>query len=163
MRLKGLAVVVLLMVCASGHAGFGAAGTDTRQILVEQKRILKEVETPTGKYSRFNEQAQRRLKAAQAQIFELLEGDRALEDLDKDQQVDLLNSVEEVKAIISNNQQDKLECWREPKLGTKLRVTRCETVATRARLREEARAWKSDVSSCQMGETGAAYCGPPDN
>ncbi len=161
MEARLLMSVVLFAFVASAQAGFGASGTDTRQILAEQKRILKEIESPNGKYSRFSDEAQRRLQAAQARIFDLLAAGRSLEELRKDQQMELLNSVEEVKAIISNNEQDKLECWREAKLGTKLRVTRCETVATRARLREESREWKSDTTSCQMGEAGDPFCGAP--
>ena len=162
MKGKLVAVTMLLIAWSSGQAGFVASGTDTRQILIEQRQILEEVENPTGKYSRFSDQAQHKLKAAQAKIFALLDGGRTLDQLGKDEQVELLNSVEEIKAIIANNQKDKLECWREPKLGTNLKVTRCETVATRERLREEARLWKSGVGACQMGESGAAACGPPD-
>lgn len=162
MKGRTLTMAMLLIACSSGQAGFVASGTDARQILLEQRQILNEVEKPTGKYSRFGDQAQRRLKAAQAKIFALLDGGRTLEQLGKDEQVELLNSVEEIKAIIANNQKDRLECWREPKLGTKLKVTRCETVATRERLREEARQWKAGVGACQMGESGAAACGPPD-
>lgn len=162
MKGKVVAVTMLLIVCSAGHAGFVATGTDVRQILLEQKLVLEEIEKPTGKYSRFSDQAQHKLKVAQAKIFELLDGGRTLDQLDKDEKVELLNSVEEIKAIIANNQRDKLECWRERKLGTTLKVTRCETVATRERLREEARQWKSGVGACQMGEDSGAQCGPPD-
>lgn len=162
MKGRALTMAMLLIACSSGHAGFVASGTDARQILLEQRQILEEVEKPTGKYSRFNDHAQRTLKAAQARIFALLDGGSTLEQLGKDEQVELLNSIEEIKAIIANNQKDKLECWRERKLGTTLKVTRCETVATRERLREEARLWKSGVGACQMGEGGGAVCGPPD-
>ena len=162
MKGKVLMMAVLLIASLGVHAGFVATGTDARQILLEQRQILEEVEKPTGKYSRFNDREQSKLKTAQARIFELLDGGRTLDQLDKDEKVELLNSVEEIKAIIANNQKDKLECWRERKLGTSLKVTRCETVATRERLREEARLWKSGVGACQMGEGGGAECGPPD-
>ena len=57
MKRKVLSAVMLLPVCASVHAGFMATGSGTRQIRIEQRRILKEVEAPTGKYFRFNDQA----------------------------------------------------------------------------------------------------------
>ena len=153
--------VLFLSAAFPASASFTAQGTDTRQVLAEQKQIRNEVESPRGKYSRFNERAQVRLRAAQERIFALLEGGRTLEQLNKEEQVQLLNAVEEVEAVLADNEQDKLECWRESKLGSKLKVTRCETVATRERIREEARLWKSDVGACQMGESGAPECGPP--
>lgn len=161
MKHKTLSMALLLAVCASAHAGFVATGTDARQILAEQKQILNDVEAPTGKYSRFNEQAQNKLKAAQARIFALLEDGKTLEQLDKNEQVELLNSVEEVKAIISNNERDKLECWREKKTGSQMAITRCATVAQREEVREGARTWKAEPGICQRDGSGGPACGPP--
>lgn len=143
---------LMLAVALPAGASFTAMGTDTRQILAEQKQIREEIDSPRGKYSRFDDRAQARLRKAQQRIFELLEGGRALEQLNKEEQVDLLNAVEEVKAVLADNRKDQLECWRESKLGSGMKVTRCETVATRERIREEARLWKGDGSICaQVG------------
>lgn len=138
--------VALLSVSLSAYASFGA--TDVRQILAEQRGIRDQAEAPLGKYSRFSEQAQARLYRAQDVIFEILADGRALEQLDPNTQVRLMNAVEEVKAVLSENEGDKLECWRERKTGTSMKVTRCETVAQRERLREEARHWKSRGDIC---------------
>lgn len=153
-----MAALALVTALPAG-ASFTAKGTDTRQILAEQRQIHDEIESPRGKYSRFNDRAQARLRNAQQRIFELLDGGRTLEQLDKQEQVELLNAVEEVKAVLANNEGDKLECWREAKLGSGMKVTRCETVAMRERLREEARMFKGDASACGRDGSGGSGCG----
>ena len=152
---------LMLAVALPAGASFTAMGTDTRQILAEQKQIRDEIDSPRGKYSRFDDRAQARLRNAQQRIFELLDNGRTLEQMNREEQVDLLNAVEEVKAVLSDNRKDQLECWREAKLGSGMKVTRCETVATRERIQEEARLWKSDVGACAMGEGGGPECGAP--
>ena len=136
----------LLLVPLLASASFTTS--DTRRILAEQKDIREESEQPLGKYSRFNDAARARLHRAQDVIFAILAEDKALEQLSKDRQVELMNAVEEVKAILADNEQDKLECWRERKTGTTLKVTRCETVAQRERIMREAQQWKADTTIC---------------
>lgn len=142
----------LLLVPLLASASFTT--TDTRRILAEQKDIRAESEQPMGKYSRFNDTARARLHRAQDTIFAILSEDKALEQLRKDQQVELMNAIEEVKAVLAENENDKLECWRERKTGTTMKVTRCETVAQRERIMKDAQAWKEKPSNC-VGECGA--------
>lgn len=144
--------LTLLLVPLLASASFTA--TDTRRILTEQKDIRAESEQPMGKYSRFNDAARARLHRAQDTIFAILSEDKALEQLRKDQQVELMNAIEEVKAVLAENENDKLECWRERKTGTTMKVTRCETVAQRERIMKDAQAWKEKPSTC-VGECGA--------
>ncbi len=94
MKLAVPFAVAVLMLAAALPAGaaFTAMGTDTRQILAEQKQIRDEIDSPRGKYSRFDDRAQAKLRKAQQRIFELLDGGRTLEQLNKDEQVDLLNA-----------------------------------------------------------------------
>jgi hypothetical protein len=144
--------LTLLLVPLLASASFTA--TDTRRILAEQKDIRAESEQPMGKYSRFNDAARTRLHRAQDTIFAILSEGKALEQLRKDQQVELMNAIEEVKAVLAENENDKLECWRERKTGTTMKVTRCETVAQRERIMKDAQAWKEKPSNC-VGECGA--------
>lgn len=150
MKLNVVVAVVVSFALSSftAYASFTASGSDPRQILREQNDVREEISRPMGKYSRFNESAQARIRRAQEVIFGILGEEKPIESLPKDQQVSLLNAVEEVKAVIANNQADKLQCWRERKTGTTLRTTRCATVAQRERLLQDARAWKGDPSIC---------------
>lgn len=140
--------LTLLLVPLLASASFTA--TETRRILAEQKDIRAESEQPMGKYSRFNDAAKARLHRAQDAIFAILSEGKTLEQLSKEQQVDLMNAVEEVKAVLTDNERDKLECWRERKTGTTMKVTRCETVAQREILRQESRQFMGDPSICAM-------------
>jgi len=143
---SSLLFLSLLLVPLLASASFTT--TDTRRILAEQKDIREESEQPLGKYSRFDDAARARLHRAQDAIFEILSEGKTLEQLSKGQQVDLMNAVEEVKAVLAENEKDKLECWRERKTGTTMKVTRCETVAQRERLQQESRQWMGDPSIC---------------
>jgi peroxiredoxin family protein len=143
-----------LLVPLLASASFSA--TDTSRILAEQKDIRAESEQPQGKYSRFNDAARARLHRAQDVIFAILSEGKALEQLSKEQQVDLMNAVEEVKAVLADNEKDKLECWRERKTGTNMKVTMCETVAQREQIKRDAQAWKEKPFICVgVGECGA--------
>lgn len=146
----------LLALPLAAIAAFGT--TDVRQILSEQREIRQQVEQPLGKYSRFNDQAQGRLRRAQDVIFRILAEDKSLEQLNGEQQAKLLTAVEEVKAILANNDKDKLQCWRERKTGSNMKVTMCETVAQRERTREDARTWRGKPSICGTSADGTG-CG----
>lgn len=141
-----LVAALVLLLPAGALASFGT--TDARQILAEQQRIRQEAEAPRGKYSRFNKDAQARLSRAQEVIFTILDTGAVLEELAPPQQVDLMNAVEEVKAVLTENEGDRLECWRERRVGTMMPKTFCETVAKREELREQSQAWKSDTGVC---------------
>lgn len=121
---------------------------DPSRILQEQRQIREEAEAPRGKYSRFNEAARSRLFRTQEVIFSILEPGVALEDLPPPRQVQLMNAVEEVKAVLAANEGDRLECWRERRVGTMMMQTFCETVAKREELREQSKLWKDDVGVC---------------
>lgn len=141
-----------LLVPLLASASF--TGTDSRRILAEQKNIREESEQPFGKYSRFDDAARTRLHSAQDVIFAILSEGEVLEELNRDQQVDLMNAVEEVKAVLADNEKDRLECWRERKTGTTVKQTRCETVAQRERIMRDAQQWKADASMCGTDADG---------
>lgn len=153
---------LVLSLSTTAEAAFTASAVDTRQILAEQRQIHEDIEDPSGKYSRFDERAQAGLRDAQRRIFALLEGGRSLEQMSRQEQAELLNAVEQIKAILASNEEDRLQCWREKKIGSQMKITRCATVAELRQTREDARGFKSDVGTCQMGSDGGPRCGPAD-
>ncbi|MFD0739860.1 hypothetical protein ACFQZQ_11255 [Lysobacter koreensis] len=155
MNRHAFTVTLLLSLAATAAtANVGKIG----QILQQQREIRDASEHSTGAYARFGAEALGRMHAAQDRIFELLDGVSAVEQLNRDQQAELFNALEEVKAVIADNQANKQVCWREHKLGTTLRQTRCATVAERAQAREESRQWHGDTSICGQASTGIS-CG----
>lgn len=93
------------------------------------------------------------MQRAQDRIFKLLDGVDTLEQLDRGQQVELFNFLEEVKAVLVENARDRRICRRERKTGTTLGEVRCETVAEGEKIPQEARA-----GVC-MPQAGTTSCG----
>lgn len=139
---------------------FGAAAQTEKvsRILAQQLQIQEQVESSTGSYSRFDRDARKRIEQAQRRVFALLDGVTDVEQLNAQDRADLFNALEEVKAVITNNDEDRQECWRERKLGSMRQITRCATVAERREAREGGRAWLGDPSLCSPSASGPS-CG----
>ena len=145
---------LMLCVAFAANANIGRLG----QILQEQRQIRAESERATGAYARFDHRALDRMQHAQNRIFKLLDGVDSLEQLNRQQQAELFNSLEEVKAVLAENERDRQICRREHKTGTTLRQTRCATVAERDRIGEGAREWIGDPAVC-LPVAGTVSCG----
>ncbi len=154
---KELLGFVLLAMASIAVANPGTKA-NVREIVREQRGIQEQVEEPNGKYSRFRPEVTAQLARAQAQIFGLLANSDSLDHLDTNQRVDLFNAIEEVRAIINDNDADRLICVRSMKIGTKLRETRCATVAERTSAREDGRDWLGDPRVCTMRDGTAGAC-----
>ena len=125
-----------------------ASADKAAMILQQQREIRAESDASTGAYARFGSAALTRMHAAQDQIFSLLDGGRSVEQLRPDQQVELFHSIEEVKAILAENDRNRQKCWRERKLGTTLKITRCATLAEIEQVRRDSEQWKADPTIC---------------
>lgn len=136
--------MALILISSSTFANVGRVG----QILQQQREIREQSEKSTGAYARFGSSTLERMHDAQDRIFRLLEGVSTVEQLDPAGKAELFNALEEVKAILAENERNRQECWRESKLGTTLKVTRCATIAEREQIRSDAREWKGDASIC---------------
>lgn len=149
-----------LALCGAAGATFGPQ-SGGRDILREQRDIREQAESATGKYSRFNPEASATLERAQRTIFNLLGESGSQDALGKDDKVKLFNAVETVKAVIAGNDEDRLVCTREPRLGTHMRETVCATVRERQTLLDGARDFKGKGFICSQGP-GQAGCGTRD-
>ncbi|RDZ26783.1 hypothetical protein [Lysobacter silvisoli] len=154
--MKRSIVLFAVLSCAAfaAVANVGRLG----QILQEQREIRAETERPTGAYARFDRNQIDKMQRAQDRIFRLLDGVDQVEQLDREKQVELFNSLEEVKAVLAANENDRQICRRERKTGTTLREVRCATVGERTKLTNEARDWKGDSGVCAP-ESGSTSCG----
>ena len=157
MRAELLVGVLLLGLTVSAAASFGPP-PNAREILREQRAIQAETEGVTGAYSRLNPAAKERLTHAQGKVFRLLDGKSTVEHLNELQKVELFNALQEVQAILDDNEKDRLICKRERKVGTAIRETRCATVAQREELEKGAREWLGP-KTCSAGFEPGTDCG----
>ena len=154
--MKKSIVALLVALCVALPAA--ASADKVVQILSQQREIRSQSESSTGAYSRFDREALDRMHAAQDRIFVLLDGVSSLDQLNANEQVELFNSIEVVKAVISGNEADQQKCWREHKLGSTIPKTRCATLAEIQQIRQGAEDWKGKPSICgNMG--GGLDCG----
>ncbi len=151
--------VLLLGVATMAAANFGSPPT-AGEIMREQRAIREQTEG-TGKYSRFKPEAMVRLTKAQEKVFRLLDGNQSVDHLDMNQKVELFNALEEVKAVLNDNDQDRLICRRETKVGTTIKETRCATVAQRKELEEGSKAFMGP-RTCSGGFVPGTTCGGID-
>lgn len=154
-QMLAAAAAALMLAMAPGAL---AQAEKVSRILSQQKEIREASEAATGAYSRFEHDEKARLHATQDRIFTLLDGVSDVEQLREDQRVELFNALEQVKAILNANENDRQECWRERKIGTTMRETRCATVAEIRELREGARDFKGEPSICGHQASGIS-CG----
>ena len=146
--LKPLAFAALLAVCAAPVWAQDDGVDDTvPEILHTQHALRTKLDNPTGEYSRFSAGDLNTMRHAQDKIFQMLDGVSSLDQLKEDQKIALSNELEQVKATLTQNEGNRLICYRERRIGTNLLEKRCETVAER-----EAHYRESQMQMTNMGK-----------
>ncbi|MBU8977349.1 hypothetical protein JI752_014450 [Lysobacter sp. MMG2] len=143
--------VALLALAGAAHAN----ADKVAMILQQQREIRAESEHSTGAYARFDAGTLDRMHQAQDRVFRLLDGKSSVDQLRPSEQVEVFNALEEVKAILADNERNKQKCWREHKLGTTMKITRCATLAELEQVRRDSEQWKADPSVCGQSSSGA--------
>lgn len=136
--------IILLALVGVAHAN----ADKVAMILQQQREIRAESEHSTGAYARFGADTLDRMHSAQDQVFRLLDGKATVAQLRPDEQVGLFNALDEIKAIIADNDRNRQKCWREHKLGSTMKVTRCATLAELEQVRRGAQDWKLEPTIC---------------
>jgi hypothetical protein len=131
--------LLLASLAGTCFADDTAPATTAPQILQMQHALRAKLETPSGEYSRFSESDIRKMEAAQDRIFHILDGKTSIDQLNEGQKTDLSNALDQVKATLLANEDNRVICKIERKTGTNLTSRRCETVAQRKANSDEAR------------------------
>lgn len=124
------------------------------EILHMQKDLRSKLDNPTGEYSQFSEKDIAQMKHAQDDVFGMLSGVASLDQLNLDEKTRLSNSLDEIKAILLSNSDNRLVCHRERKTGTNLVTKRCETVAQREARSRDAREQMREMSTTVQERRG---------
>lgn len=154
-------VLLAAVALQPAHGDTGTGGSDrVAGILAAQREVRDEMSHSNGKYARLRSEAKSKIRERQDRVAELLEGASSLSELRPDRQVEVVNALEDINTLITENRADHQTCWRERRTGTTMMSTVCATQAERDRLAEDARAFKSDPGVCiPTGTAGAASCG----
>jgi hypothetical protein len=150
MKIINTLLMLSLVVCSS----WAIAGkpVDLTRIVEQQRAIAVQLESSdAAKATGLDARQIETIRAVQTEVFATIGERSVLSELTADEQVRLKNGLEKIKATMEGTRLAELnreKCWREQKLGTTMKVTRCATQLELDQLREGARDWweKSDLS-----------------
>lgn len=137
--IQSLVIGVLLAAMAGASAASDQAATSVPEILQMQHAIRTKLERPTGEYARLSPDAIARMEAAQDKVFAMLSGVNSIDQLNVNQRVEVSNALDEVKAGLLANEDNRLICHVERPTGSNISKRFCETVGQRKRDSDEAR------------------------
>lgn len=149
MRILGLVAAALLAgallpdTARAGQADVATrvvVETSAEKILGQQTRILEEVTAKQGRYRDLDSRSLDRLKREQVTVFSLLEGKTSSNELNREDQLKLFNSLEAISAIVNQDEDERMVCRRARRTGSNMSETVCKTVAQRREEQEKARA-----------------------
>ncbi len=118
-------------LAAADTAPAANAPQSVADILQFQHALRDKLESRSGEYSKLDDSSVHRMEASQDQVFHMLTGVSSLSQLTDDQKIILSNALDQIKATLLANDDNRLICHSERKTGTNLSTRVCETVAQR--------------------------------
>ena len=131
---------LLVFILGASSALAAEPSASLAQILEQQRGIRSALDA--GTLGDLTPRQANAIRKAQTEVFALTDGKAGLDALSMEQKIQLENALQRIKAEMKGTRQASAEqevCWREPKIGSTVKVTRCATQAERDRLREDAR------------------------
>ncbi len=138
--LLALAIATSLGVVSLAHARAEAApairATTLDDFRSQASRVRADM-AANGRYAGLSETDRHTIEADLARIDALLQKRGTSSALRDGEQVDLLNAQEEVNALLTRNDGERLVCTLERRTGSKMMQKNCMTVADRNELRRK--------------------------
>lgn len=132
-------VIAIMLLSASIVAGAnGVAQTNIEAIREQQQKIRAVLEDRKGAYKDMSEADRSKLFAEQSKVEQLTQGKTSTSDLDERSRVELFNSLETIKAIVTNAEDERMVCERVKRTGSNRPERVCKTVAQRRAESEDA-------------------------
>lgn len=129
------AMLTLVMVPLA-HAAAIETNQRVDEIVAQQQEIRLEVREVKNGWDEIPEQKRNELLGKQDRLLALLAGKETIGDLNETDQVEVANTLEWIKALANNAEDERLVCRRERPLGTNRVMTTCNTVAEIRQRRE---------------------------
>lgn len=146
--LSSLALTLLLAFSPAFAGDADASAPQTpAQILQTQHALRDSIDKPNGEYSHFSNEAISHIKQAQDTVFRMLDGVSSIDQLNLEQRTNLSNALDQIRALLANNEGSRLICHRERRTGSNLIERRCQTMDEReASANAAARSFQRGVS-----------------
>lgn len=133
--MKGFVMFALLVPAMALASENGSL--DLRKIVSQQTQIRSDVLASRG-YRGLSESTRTELLARQERLLRLIEGKQSAQDLDADQRMLAFNELEWIEGALNDEQDDRLVCKQEKKVGSNRPVRICRTAAQIQQEREAA-------------------------
>ena len=146
MNIRLLSFIAAFSLAFAAVAAFASNSEDDLQssVIADSTEYLTGIQRTVelalrGEYGRLRRGADRRLLSARDRIAGLLKGHPTTTELGPKDRIDLVNAEEVIKAIIKNDDKDRLVCKYEAATGSRMATKECLTVAEREARAKRAR------------------------
>lgn len=137
MRISYLSALAGLLLPLALHAN--ETSVDLGQIRVEQEQIRAGVGAAAGSYAALPAATRAELLRKQEGLLRLIAGKSAMSELSPEQRTEAINTLEWIKATITDADDDRMVCTRERTVGSNRIQSVCRTQAQAQQAREAAR------------------------
>lgn len=126
---KKTALPLILALLATGASASDVpdAQRDVRGIRTQQADIRRDVLAETPRYAHLDAASRTALRGLQDRVDGLLTDVDSTADLPERRQIELFNALESISALVNQEPDGRVECWRERPVGTMQAQTRCST------------------------------------
>jgi hypothetical protein len=146
MNVRLLSFIAAFSLAFGAVAAFASNSEDDLQssVIADSTEYLTGIQRTVelalrGEYGRLRRGADRRLLSARDRIAALLKGHANTAELAPKDRIDLVNAEEVIKAIIKNDDKDRLVCKYEAATGSRMATKECLTIAEREARAKQAR------------------------
>lgn len=141
-------LAIALLVPALAWAG--DQSLDVTKVVAQQKQIRSEL-MASKDYRGLTEAERAELLSRQDALLRTLEGKSSADELDDKQRMLAFNDLEWIEGVLNDEQDERLICKQEKKLGSNRPVRICRTAAQIEQERELARKQMGGARICNFG------------
>lgn len=106
------------------------------EIRSSQDALKGAIERKEGDFAGLSDEDRRRILDKQAAVYALIEGKQSTAELGEEDKRLLVNALEEVKALVTRAEDERLICQRVRVIGSNRPENKCMTVRQRREMRE---------------------------
>lgn len=148
MRMNAAVLTCLMLWAAAPASANESSTTDLAKIRAQQIEFRQQAMDKSGPFKDMAETDRQALITRQNQFITLTEGKGALSDLKRDDQTLAINTLESIKAAITQAEDERLICERVKLVGSNRPTRICKTVAERRIERAEAEKTMEERKMC---------------
>lgn len=145
-----IAIALLLAGSAASAQSAPADNEDKLQLMIRQQTAIKS-DLDDGGIDGLTPRQNSAVRRSLDDFFKAVGSHSRLDELTVEESMRVRNAAEAINAQLRGTRQAQEAqevCWRERKLGSNMKVTRCGTQQERDQAREDARAWMNRPEIC---------------